>query len=112
MSNKRIDLNQFEGITEGPWVYVEWDDYDSHPQYPGSFDGTVSVNMYMPDTEKVSKWGEHLHYPVISITSDHGHEPDLLGRKEMRAIAAVPELIAELKRCYERIDKLESSEEE
>ena len=105
MSNERIDLTQFEGITEGPWVYVEWDDYDADLQYPDSFRGTVSINMYMPDTERVTKWGEHLHYPVISIVDDHGHEPAMLGRKEMRAIAAVPELIPELKRCYGEMDK-------
>lgn len=105
MSNERIDLTQFEGMTEGPWVYVEWDDYDADPQYPDSFRGTVSINMYMPDTERVYR-GEHLHYPVISIEDDHGHEPVLLGRKEMRAIAAVPELIAELKKCYEREDRI------
>jgi hypothetical protein len=80
MSNERIDLTQFEGATEGPWETIE----PEHPHYgvirikPCS----ATVRRYQSDFRSEETW-----------------------HANAKAIAAVPELIAELKRCYEELDK-------
>lgn len=86
MSNKRIDLTQFTGITPGPW---KWDDgilcndEATHPDYDTK--GVDVLDMF--------------------LNSEATNE-------DANAIAKVPELIAELKKCYERIDYLENIAEE
>jgi len=77
MSNKRIDLTQFEGMTEGPWE-KDLDD-----------DGKRWIDAY------VEGEGDR---NIARITNG--------SRQDADAIAAVPDLIAELKRCYEREDAL------
>ena len=78
MSNKRINLTQFTGITPGPW---KWDDgilcndEATHPDY-----GTKGVDV--------------LETFFFEATNE-----------DANAIAKVPDLIAELKRCYEELDK-------
>ena len=81
MSNERIDLTQFEGATEGPWETIE----PEHPHYgvirikPCS----ATVRRYQSDFRSEETW-----------------------HANAKAIAAVPELIAELKKCYEEIDEV------
>jgi len=75
---KRINLTQFEGITEGPW--------DMH------YDESALDDQ------------EHLEYgaqltPVGTLNE--------MARVDAHAIGKVPDLIAELKRCYELIDRLQ-----
>ena len=78
MSN-RIDLTQFEGNTEGPWIMDEL----------GEIWRAVA-----PDAEPFCVMSFY-HHPSIKPS-----EADL------RLMAAGPALIAELKRCYEEIDRL------
>ena len=92
MSNKRINLTPFEGLTEGPWISEEWDE--------GKILGPISER-------------HNNSHPVVAVVGD-GWWGDMMVEcnANKRAMAAVPELIAELKRCYERIDYLESVAEE
>ena len=92
MNNERIDLTQFEGMTKGEWVYEEGED-------GAAWLGTLLIPHIGAETP------EHPHgtpYPVLSA-SGHGYH---LTRSDIKAMAAVPDLIAELKRCYEEIDQL------
>ena len=86
MSNERIDLTQFEGMTEGPWVSEEWDE--------GKILGPISER-------------HRNNHPVVAVVGN-GWWGDMMPESDAnkRAMAAVPELIAELKRCYEEIDGL------
>lgn len=54
------------------------------------------------------RYTNHGHRPVVNFTQRMGEQVKQIERDvaDMSAIAAVPELIAELKRCYEEIDKL------
>ena len=91
MSNERIDLTQFEGMTKGPWHFA------------GAFGGMMLVTAYPHDMIVRQNDGEgDCRLRLGEINSPY----------DGKAIAQLPDLIAELKRCYERIDKLESSEEE
>jgi hypothetical protein len=76
MSNERIDLKQFEGMTEGVWFESE----------------RIDAN-YRIRNEK---------YEVCDVFSTGTME----GSFNAEAIAKLPNLIAELKRCYEEIDYL------
>ena len=93
MSNERIDLTQFEGMTKGLWKHqdisnekrTEWDlwSYDEN--------GDPQV------------WLAQLGY------YQHGGHSDVQDWERLyatwRAMTAAPELIAELKRCYEELDR-------
>ncbi len=87
MSNKRIDLTQFEGITPTQWRV----DYEAV--------GDTKTVLYVK-----SDMTAHDNF-VIAVLEDapNGEYTEA----DANAIAAVPDLIAELKRCYERIDELE-----
>ena len=80
MSNERIDLTQYEEITKGTWEVKE----PEHPHYgvirihPCS----ATVRRYQRDWKTEEAWYANA-----------------------KAIAAVPDLIAELKRCYEKLDE-------
>jgi len=86
MSNERIDLTQFEGMIGGPWL-PEWlagadtDNEEPSAAIHTEDYGTIAQTFYR-DWDK----------PYEATT---------------KAIAAVPDLIAELKRCYDLIDCLE-----
>ena len=79
MSNKRIDLTQFEGISPAKeWGLV-------YPEWPG---------------RSCVRTGDGLYHP-------HCRADDIeVRRATMALMAAGPELLAELKRCYEEIDKV------
>ena len=83
MSN-RIDLTQFEEITKGTWEVTEpeWPHYGVMHIAPCS----ATVRRYQNDGRSEESWYANA-----------------------KAIAAVPELIAELKRCYEKIDWLQQT---
>lgn len=76
MSKERIDLTQFEGMTEGVWFESE----------------RIDAN-YRIRNEK---------YEVCDVFSTGTME----GSFNAEAIAKLPNLIAELKRCYEELDDL------
>mgnify|MGYP005989445725 CR=1 FL=1 len=86
MSN-RIDLTQFDAITKGPWEVIE---------LPG---GGIDIGV---------RYTNHGHRPVVNFTQRMGEQVKQIERDvaDMNAIAAVPDLIAELKRCYEELDNL------
>jgi hypothetical protein len=89
MSNERIDLKQFEGHDEGPWEASE----PSEVIYGAQKDkGNWPVLAFYPPRgkEKNGWWGDR-------IPAMHAN---------LKLMAAGPELIAELKRCYDLIDRL------
>jgi len=94
MSNKRIDLTQFEGMTKGSWKHrdmsnekqTEWDlwsyDENGDPQV-----WLAQLGYYQDGGHSDAQDWERLH-------------------ATWRAMSATPNLIDELKRCYEEIDLL------
>lgn len=143
MSNERIDLTKFEGITEGEWCYdmdAEWEDTkwyndltykvpeDKRAEYTentrkayekGQRDGLEP--HLSPLIEQNGYGGDYSTFCVRILRGLlRGNEQDEFTtsdkirpiptpseiRANARAIAAVPELIAELKRCYEEIDEV------
>lgn len=87
MSNKKIDLNQFEAITKGKWEVIE---------LPG---GGIDIGV---------RYANHGHAPVVNFTQRMGEQVKQIERDvaDMNAIAAVPNIIAELKRMYAREEEL------
>jgi len=83
MSNERIDLTQFEGISEGSW--------EVRPR-----------SRYKIATEE--------HY-VAQVMNNRGGDLEPFAEANANAIAKLPNLIAELKRCYRIIDILQDSED-
>ena len=79
MSNERIDITQYEGHTPEPWVWMEWNTWLAGGNEDG-FDGKFLVErpIEVADEDKVD---------------------GLL-------IRDAPKLLAELIRCYKRIDDL------
>jgi hypothetical protein len=77
MSNERIDLNQFEAITKGKWEVIDT---------PA---GGIDIGVRHSGG----------HSPVVTFTQGMGEQVRKIERDvaDMNAIAAVPELIAELK---------------
>ena len=90
MNNERIDLTQFDAITKGDWEIVD---------LPG---GGIDIGV---------RYTNHGHRPVVNFTQRMGEQIRDIPRDvaDMNAIAAVPDLIAELKRMYEREDALVSA---
>ena len=143
--NKRIDLTQFEGITEGEWCYdmdAEWVDtkwyHDPTHKVPEDKRAEYTENTRKA-YEKGQKDGLEPHLSPLIEQNGYGGDYSTFGvrilrgllrgseqdefttsdkirpiptpseiRANARAIAAVPELIAELKRSYEEIDALRS----
>ena len=96
MSN-RIDLTQFEGMTKGPWfIDIEDQPMRLRKVWTDEDDAKHSIPDYDLDKFDVAIV-EHINPEAGSTIS----EPDF------RGIEMVPELIAELKRCYEKIDWLQ-----
>ena len=98
MNNERIDLTQFKDIPKQ--MEIKWHE---HPTYGARYLIKVSepetpwvVGAVVPDFEP------HDDYAKNKIEQE----------KMAKLFAKTPELIAELKRCYERIDYLESVAEE
>ena len=90
MSNERIDLTQFEGMTKGPWRIPEYD-----AEIVDSEDYAVLwVDFSGESPEEYMFRNSALH---------------CADEKDIEAMAKVPELIAELKRCYDLIDSANAS---
>lgn len=84
--SERIDLSQFEGMTEGPWESEEW----------------LEGKILGPKSER-----HRNSHPIVAVVGD-GWWGDLMPECDAnkRAMTAAPELIIELKRCYYEIDRL------
>ena len=80
MSN-RIDLTQFEGITEGKWQWFTGDGKKGLALFPS-----------VEENDDILLWDETDPLAANQYTAN------------ANAIAAVPDLLAELKRCYEELD--------
>ena len=100
MSNERIDLTQFEGISPAKeWGLV-------YPERPQRTCVQTGDGLYHPHCRADDNVDGIAHHP-------HCRADDIeVRRANMALMAAGPDLIAELKRCYERIDYLESVAEE
>ena len=90
MSNERIDLTQFEGMTEGPWhcclpYNAETDTYEGDAQIKGG--------------------GDRVNGPVV-LSQYQFARGTANQRADLRAMESCPDLIAELKKMYEREDEL------
>ena len=87
LDEKRIDLSQFDAITPGNWEAIE------------TPNGGIHIGVRL---------GENAHRHIITFTDSLAEQVKKIERDvaDMNAIAAVPRLIAELKRCYEREDMI------
>jgi len=87
--SKRIDLTQFDAITKGDWELIDT------PR------GGIDIGVRQAGG----------HNPVVTFTQNMGAQVRNISRDvaDMNAIAAVPRLIAELKRMYERETELLSA---
>lgn len=84
--NKRIDLTQFEGIGDKKhFLLIEKTPTDGYHWSLG-FESDVEASM--------------------SVSSEFGREISEEADRFYNAIDKLPDLIAELKRCYEKIDGL------
>jgi len=93
MSNKRIDLTQFEGIPKR--METEWHE---HPIYGARY----LIQICEPETP----WVVGTVVPDFGPSGDYAK--DKAEQEKMAKIfAAVPDLIAELKRCYEELDEFD-----
>jgi len=88
MSNERIDLTQFEGV-KAPWEYNTDDD------------GWTLATIHERDNPDRDEF-------IVLMRKPNGG-PLLTMNPNLSAITMVPDLIAELKRCYEKLDMAESA---
>jgi hypothetical protein len=86
MSNERIDLARFEGITKGKWQWFTGDGKKGLALFPS-----------VEENDDILIWDESDPLAANQYTAN------------ANAIAAVPELIAELKKMYDREDALVSA---
>jgi len=94
MSNERIDLTQFEGtIAEG-----KWDEYIHEPKEDG-YERVASIMV------------SGVIAPPYTLQTNEGHTFATVEMGDLTAHLPLfmmgPDLIAELKRCYAKFDKLQ-----
>ena len=100
MSNKRIDLTQFEG-------HIEKLRLDDHFQYyESSKTRSVHLHIVVPPNKPVGVWNEWKGGLIFDLGEKAAMGEAML--PTAKAMAASPDLIAELKRCYEREDYYKS----
>jgi hypothetical protein len=87
--NKRIDLKQFEGMSEGPWAYTH--DPEEGLIIMGGNTMVAELSFLFTNMS-----------PETDETNPSGLDPDAV---DARVILASPDLIAALKKAYEKIDK-------
>ena len=89
---KKIDLSEFDAITKGEWRIIR------NTNAVGGID-IGAVDPSMPDAG---------YRPVVQFTAQFGDQVMQIERDvaDMKAIAAVPKMIAELKRMYAREEEL------
>tara|TARA_Y100000992_G_C21157465_1_gene439317 strand:- start:106 stop:630 length:525 start_codon:yes stop_codon:yes gene_type:complete len=108
MSNKRIDLTQFEGHTEGPWkAGIDCPEYfEMGEAHEENFHFSLhEFHAVIPGTDawrgaRDGEWGNPNEWHGYSERNPKQLRADVL------LMAAGPDLIAELKRCYEREDRI------
>ena len=83
MSNERIDLTQFDGLTKGKWQWFTGDGKKGLALFPS-----------VEENDDILLWDESDPLAANQYTDN------------ANAIAAVPDLIAELKKMYERETEL------
>lgn len=108
MSN-RIDLTQFEGHTEGPWkAGIDCpEDFEMGEPHEENFHFTLhEFHAVIPGTDawRGARDGEWENPNEWNGYSER--DPKQL-RADVLLMAAAPDLLAELKRCYEKIDWLQ-----
>ena len=89
MSNERIDLKRFEGISKGKW------EHDGGEIHAEKAERNNSIIAQYPS------WNYNVKDNDGILTVEDA--------SNLIAMAAVPDLIAELKRCYEKIDWLQQA---
>ena len=89
---KKIDLSEFDAITKGEWRIIR------NTNAVGGID-IGAVDPAIPDAG---------YKPVVQFTAQYGDQVMQIERDvaDMKAIAAVPKMIAELKRMYAREEEL------
>ena len=94
MSNERIDLTQFEGMTKGSWKHRDMSNEKQTEWDLWSYDENGDPQVWLAQ---------------LGYFQDGGHS-DAQDWERLhatwRAMSATPNLIAELKKCYELIDRL------
>jgi len=113
MSNERIDLKQFEGHTEGPWkAGIDCpEDFEMGEPHEENFH--FSLHEFWAVIPGTDAWRGARDGEWENPNEWHGYserEPKQL-RADVSLMAAGPDLIAELKRCYDLIDCLEDEME-
>tara|TARA_B000000557_G_C20648409_1_gene389459 strand:- start:192 stop:692 length:501 start_codon:yes stop_codon:yes gene_type:complete len=137
MSNERIDLTQFEKILDGPWSLVDGSEVLVCPteeclgwcecgkgvptkgpwiwQYIIGTDIGTGSDLIMATVQQtideVMGWGEesNLHEQIANYHLPPKEEG--IAYATAKAVQMLPNLIAELKRCYRIIDILQDSED-
>ena len=92
MKNERIDLTQLESYVRGHEKKLRLDEYPN-------------LHIVVPPNKPVGPWNKW----EGGLLFDLG-EKAAMGDScvpTARLMAAAPELLAELKRCYEKIDKMD-----
>ena len=110
MSNERIDLTQFEGKGISPLMVI-----------PGTYTIVEDNNRiyedegynYPEDDENRYGWiVGHIDSHYESDDPEYGIVQSERQEAMAKLFAMAPDLIAELKRCYERIDNADNREDE
>ena len=116
--SKRIDLTQFEGMMEGPWELKTRPhgrngmegrpepDYNS-TEVRKSLQAFSLITTFSGEDKVNAGYNQYssIHFPSSFYDSDWLK----VSLATARALAAAPDLVAELKICYEAIDVLSSS---
>ena len=113
--SKRIDLTQFEGMMEGPWELKTRPhgrngmerrpepDYNSTAVQKRLQAFTLTTTFAQERSMCGYPHHSSIHFPASFDDADWLK----VSLATARALAATPDLVAELKRCYELIDKLQ-----
>ena len=105
MSNKRLDLSKFEKITHeihSVNVIVNGEETTEY-QRSDLWDTWILNEQQAAEGKDLHVFTMDMQNPVCSI---NGYETAEEGMANANAIANVPKLIAELKKCYGEIDRM------
>ena len=102
MSNERIDTSKYDGYTK-----TEWSARNLGDGSPMSCDKDYDHDIPFMETE-----ADDGHNPAIGymVGGEYSHSLEER-RANMRLMADAPEILAELKRCYEREDEAKAIRE-